>query len=94
MIDQELNSLMYDHSAAKAKMSRGISLLIGSYVLLFVGYLFYFIGIYASPLLIFAILAFLASIPLSIFGLISLITGIIGRAKANAAIARLKNAAE
>lgn len=91
MIDQELNSLMYDHSVAKAKMNRGIYFLITSTVLQFVGWVFYFIGLYVFPLLLLACLIFLACIPINVFGLIYLISGIIGRAKSNAAISRLRN---
>ena len=91
MINQELNSLMYDHSIAKAKMNRGIGFLIGSFILQCVGWFFYGMGLYIYPLLILSIVVFLVCIPLNIFGLIHLISGIVGRAKANAAISRLKN---
>lgn len=92
MNSPELSALYLEHGEAKARMTRGIIFLVISYALLLIGCFFYGMGIYIFPLLIVALLFFLACIPFEAIGVVFLITGIIRRCKATGKINRAKEA--
>ena len=93
MNNPELSALYLEHGDAKARMTRGIVFIVVSYVLLFVGCFFYGMGLYILPLLLVAVLFFLACIPFEVVGIIYLVTGIIRRCKATKKINQAKAAA-
>ena len=94
MDSQNLELLLEEHSAAKARMRRGIILLVIGAVVEILAVVFNVVGMYLWPLLILAILLYLVCLALFAFGMVFLISGIIRRAKANTKITNAKNAAE